>query len=193
MRHLIALSVVAVLAGCAGQPVSSVAPVSSAAASSATAQANKRVIENFYQAFQKLDANTMANSYSADATFSDPVFPDLHGQQVGDMWRMLGARAQNFSVVFDDVRADEQSGDAHWVATYTFSQTGRTVVNDVHSHFTFRDGKIATQHDRFDLWHWSIQALGVKGRLLGWTPLVRNKIQHQAGKALKDYQHEHGH
>ncbi len=187
MRHIYAFAIVGLLAGCAGQPLTY------SATTSTTAQANKRLIENFYHAFQQRDAETMANSYAPNASFSDPVFTDLHGQQVGDMWRMLAGRAQNFSMVYDGINADEQTGEAHWTATYTFSQTGRTVVNDIHSRFTFENGKIATQHDSFDLWHWTIQALGVKGRVLGWTPFVKHKIQHQAGKALQDYQLEHGH
>ena len=100
------------------------------------------------------------------------------------MWRMLAARAKDFSLVFDGIEADEQTGKVHWVATYTFSQTGRTVVNDIHASFIFRDGKIARHIDRFDIWRWSRQALGLKGLLLGWTPLVRSAMQTQAAKGL---------
>jgi hypothetical protein len=100
------------------------------------------------------------------------------------MWRMLTNRAQNFSLTFDGIEADDKSGRAHWVATYTFSQTGRTIVNDIHASFVFRDGKIWRHVDRFDLWRWARQALGAKGWLLGWTPLVRNAIQAQAAKGL---------
>ena len=48
-------------------------------------------------------------------------------------------------------------------------------------------GKIVRQEDKFSLWRWSSQALGTKGSLLGWTPLVRNKIRAQAAAALCDY------
>lgn len=150
-------------------------------------QVNSALISRFYEAFQRLDAEAMADCYSDDVLFSDPVFGTLRGQQARDMWRMLTARAQNFSVVFDQVRADDQSGSAHWVATYLFSQTGRTVVNDIQARFVFRDGKIIEHHDRFDLWRWSRQALGTKGLLLGWTPLVQNAIRTQAHKGLKAF------
>jgi len=153
-----------------------------------SAQQNQQLIEKFYQAFQQRNAEVMAASYTDDAQFSDAAFIGLRGQQVGDMWRMLTEKAQNFSLVFDGVQADDHSGEAHWVATYTFSQTGNTVVNDIHARFTFRDGKIATHTDTFDLWRWSSQALGLKGRLLGWTPLVQNAIRKQAAKGLADYQ-----
>jgi ketosteroid isomerase-like protein len=138
----------------------------------------------FYAAFQRLDAESMAACYTPDVRFSDPVFPALQGAEAADMWRMLATRAQNFSLTFDGITADEHSGRAHWIATYTFSQTGRTIVNDIHASFEFRDGKIVRHTDRFDLWRWSRQALGIKGWLLGWTPIVRNAVQTQAAKGL---------
>jgi ketosteroid isomerase-like protein len=145
---------------------------------------NAELIRTFYQAFQKLDAETMARCYAADVVFGDPVFPALHGQEASDMWRMLSSKAQNFSLLFDGVHADHRQGEARWVATYTFSQTGNTVVNDIHASFEFRDGKIVRHTDRFDLWKWARQALGLKGLLLGWSPIVRNAIQAQAAKGL---------
>lgn len=150
--------------------------------------ANSAVITEFYQAFNRLDAEAMSACYTEDVVFSDPVFGELRGRQAGDMWRMLTSRAKEFSVTFDNVRADERTGGAHWVATYLFSQTGNTVVNDIQARFVFRDGKICEHHDHFDLWRWSRQALGTKGLLLGWTPLVQNAIRAQAQKGLKAFQ-----
>lgn len=150
-------------------------------------QANSALITRFYEAFAQLDAEAMTACYTDDVLFSDPAFGELRGAQVGDMWRMLTSRAKNFSVVFDQVRADDQTGSAHWVATYLFSQTGRTVVNDIQARFVFRDGKIYEHRDHFDMWRWSRQALGVKGLVLGWTPLVRNAVRAQALKGLKTF------
>ncbi|POP70847.1 nuclear transport factor 2 family protein [Pseudomonas syringae] len=150
-------------------------------------QANSALITRFYEAFAQLDAEAMSACYTDDVLFSDPAFGELRGAQVGDMWRMLTARAKDFSVVFDQVRADDQTGSAHWVATYLFSQTGRTVVNDIQARFVFRDGKICEHRDHFDMWRWSRQALGLKGLLLGWTPLVRNAVRAQALKGLKTF------
>ncbi|MNT52548.1 hypothetical protein D3C72_1895800 [compost metagenome] len=104
------------------------------------------------------------------------------------MWRMLTTRAKDFSLTFDTVRADERTGSAHWVATYLFSQTGRTVINDIQARFVFRDGKICEHHDSFDLWGWSRQALGFKGLVLGWTPWVADKVRAQATKGLRAFQ-----
>jgi hypothetical protein len=49
------------------------------------------------------------------------------------------------------------------------------------------NGRIVRQVDRFNLWRWSGQALGASGWLLGWTPLVRNKIRTQAARSLREY------
>ena len=149
---------------------------------------NSALITRFYEAFQRLDAEGMAACYTEDVLFSDPVFGPLRGRQAGDMWRMLTLRAKDFSLTFDGVRADERTGAAHWVATYLFSQTGRTVVNDIQARFVIRDGKICEHHDQFDLWRWSRQALGAKGVLLGWSPLVQKAIRAQAHKGLSAFQ-----
>jgi ketosteroid isomerase-like protein len=148
---------------------------------------NASLIEEFYSAFQQLDAERMAQCYADDVRFSDPAFPDLRGREASDMWRMLASRARDFSLRFDSVQADDSRGSAHWVATYTFTQTGRTVVNDIQASFEFKDGKIVRHTDRFDMWTWSRQALGIKGWLLGWTPLVRKAVQAQAAKGLAHF------
>lgn len=148
------------------------------------AHANAELISHFYQAFQRLDAEAMAACYADDVQFSDPVFTDLRGREASDMWRMLAARAQNFSLTFDNVQADDEQGSAQWVATYLFSQTGNTVVNRIQANFRFRDGKIVEHHDHFDLWRWARQALGTKGLLLGWAPPVQGAIRQQAARGL---------
>ncbi len=150
-------------------------------------EANAALITRFYEAFQRLDGEAMSACYSDDAVFSDPAFGELRGDEIGDMWRMLTERAQDFSVVFDDVHAGGDAGSANWVASYVFTQSGRKVVNRVQSRFRFRDGRIVEQRDTFDLWKWTRQALGIKGVLLGWTPFVAGAIRRQARKGLDAY------
>lgn len=150
--------------------------------------AHTALITRFYEAFQRLDAEAMAACYTEDVVFSDPAFGELRGRDAGDMWRMLTTRAKDFSLTFDHVRSDDNTGSAHWVATYLFSATGNTVVNDIGARFVFRDGKICEHHDHFDLWRWSRQALGFKGWLLGWSPALKNAVRAQARKGLQAFQ-----
>jgi ketosteroid isomerase-like protein len=148
------------------------------------ANANRQLIEKFYACFAARDGAGMAACYAPDATFSDPAFPDLKGREVGMMWTMLTSRAADLSLKLDDVGADGSGGNARWTARYTFTATGRPVTNVVTSVFTFAGGKIATEVDHFDFWKWSRQALGPAGALLGWTPLLRKKVQRTARQNL---------
>ena len=154
---------------------------------------NTELIERFYTAFQQRNAETMVACYADDVVFSDPVFGELHGEEARDMWRMLVAGAQDFSLTFDNIAADEHTGHVHWEAGYLFSQTGRPVVNRIDAQFVFRDGLIVEHRDSFDLWLWMRQAMGVRGTLLGWSPLVQRMLKAQARRGLASYRKHHGH
>lgn len=141
------------------------------------------LIQSFYAAFAERDAQRMAACYAPDVAFSDPVFPELHGDQAGAMWAMLCAAGKDLQIRLERAQADDRAGSATWHADYTFS-TGRTVHNVVDAQFTFRDGLIATHADRFDFWRWSRMALGPTGLFLGWTPMLRRKVQQRAAAQL---------
>ena len=149
---------------------------------------NAQLLTGFYEAFQRQDGAAMAACYHPDAHFTDPVFPDLRGSSPGDMWRMLCGQAKDLRIEFSGIEADGATGKAHWEAWYTFSVTGRQVHNIIDATFTFQDGQILRHVDHFDFWRWSRLALGAPGLLLGWTPLVRNKVQGQAAKGLAKFQ-----
>lgn len=145
---------------------------------------NAELITRFYEAFQRRDAAAMAACYHPDVEFTDEVFVDLRGERAGGMWAMLCERGKDLRIEFRDVKADDTTGSAHWDAWYTFSATGRSVVNHVDASFEFRDGTIVRHRDRFDFHAWAGQALGVPGKLLGWTGFLRNKVQRQGAKGL---------
>lgn len=149
---------------------------------------NAQLIEKFYTAFQKRDAETMASCYHADVQFSDPVFADLRGPRAGAMWKMLCERGTTLQIEFSDVWADDKTGRAHWDARYDFSATGRKVFNRIDARFEFADGKIIRHTDAFDLWKWAGMALGPKGKLLGWLPPVQNAIRKKAMHGLDEFE-----
>lgn len=93
----------------------------------------------------------------------------------------------NLKITYDNVKADENTGSAHWIAEYTYGQTGRKVVNKISARFEFRNGKIIKHTDHFNLWRWTQQAIGWKGYLLGWTPYIQSKIRQQTNQLLKAY------
>jgi len=153
--------------------------------------ANATLIRNFYAALGQADAAAMGACYADNARFSDPVFRDLDAAGVRAMWAMLCARATDLEVSVSGVEADERSGSARWIATYTFSRTGRRVRNVIDARFEIRAGKIVRHTDRFDLWRWAGMALGVKGKLLGWLPAVQNAIRREAAQGLAAYRRQH--
>lgn len=152
---------------------------------------NAELIERFYAAFKRRDGVAMAACYTPDASFRDPVFA-VEGDDIGAMWTMLCERGRDLTLDWSDVRADDTEGTAHWEPRYTFLVTGRRVYNRIESRFTFRDGRIATHVDRFDLWRWSRMALGTKALLLGWTPFVRNAIRSEARRSLDGWKARRG-
>ncbi|MEZ4904455.1 MAG: nuclear transport factor 2 family protein [Spirosomataceae bacterium] len=130
---------------------------------------NKALIERFYTAFQQKDARTMQECYHPEVRFSDPAFPKLKGAEAGLMWEMLLSRSKDLSITFGNVQADETRGSCDWEATYTFTSTGRLVHNVIHAEFLFRDGLIARHDDTFSFYQWASQALGIMGKLMGWS------------------------
>jgi SnoaL-like domain len=83
------------------------------------------LIERFYDAFGRRDGTAMAACYAPNAHFSDPVFTDLRGPEVGAMWRMLTERGADLRIELLEHEEQADRGTARWRAHYTFSQTGR--------------------------------------------------------------------
>lgn len=148
------------------------------------AEGNAAVIDRFYEAFARRDGEAMAACYAPGARFDDPAFPGLRDDEPGLMWRMLTARGGDLEVQLLEREADGDTGSAHWVADYTFTQTGRRVHNDVRAHFRFAGGLIAEHRDEFGFHAWARQALGPPGLLLGWAPPMRAAVQKKARTQL---------
>ena len=145
---------------------------------------NEALVREFYAAFARGDAEAMARCYHPEVLFSDAVFPKLRGAEAGDMWRMLLARATDLEVSLDEVAADDDGARARWTARYTFSRTGRKVVNRVAALFAFRGGLIVRHYDGFSFWRWASQALGPLGAALGWFAPLKWKVRRQAAEGL---------
>ncbi len=148
---------------------------------------SRALLDRFYTAFAARDGATMAACYHPQAQFSDPAFPDLKGADPGRMWQMLTERGKDLVVEYKIESATESEGRVHWEARYTFSATGRKVHNVITGEFEFKDGLIYRHRDNFDFWRWSRQALGPMGLLLGWSPMLRKKVQGKAAQGLAAY------
>ena len=126
-------------------------------------------------------------AYASDAIFYDPVFEQLNARELKAMWHMLCTQAKEFSLSHRDVIADVDYGSCNWTAHYTFSATGRKVVNHIHAHFHFYEGKIKEHQDNFSFYKWSHQALGLSGLLLGWSSVLQRKVHKEARTKLEKF------
>jgi hypothetical protein len=145
------------------------------------------VAERFYEAFMVRDFYTMGLLYANHAAFSDPVFPRLTAQGARLMWQMLLTEAEDLDISVKIIEDTADRAKVDWTARYTFVPTRRVVVNRVHTEMRIVAGKIVQQVDQFSLWRWAGQALGWKGWLLGFTPMVRDRIRGQAARSLKEF------
>lgn len=153
-------------------------------------EANRETIERFYEAFGQCNGAAMTACYATDAHFFDPAFGDLHGPDIGSMWRMLTSRATDLKIELHEHEADEETGSAHWIARYTFS-TGRPVVNDIQAKFRFSgDGLIVDHVDDFDFRTWAKQALGPSGHLVALVPPLRRKARAKALDQLEQFKRD---
>ena len=149
--------------------------------------ANEELMIRFYSAFQRRDYHAMQACYGDQVIFYDPVFEDLLDDEVKIMWEMLCERVTDLSIEFKNVQADDEYGTCDWKASYTFTKTGRKVINNVRAHMRFKDGTIIEHTDQFKLSSWCKQALGWSGSLFGSMSWLQRKVRRSAQKNLYDY------
>lgn len=150
---------------------------------------SKKLLEDFYKAFQAADAEKMASLYHDDITFEDPAFGVLQGERARNMWRMLMARSDgNTNITFNVLKSDASGGEVKWEAKYKFGATGRQVHNKIHARIKIKDGKIFDHRDKFDFWKWSRMAMGGAGIFLGWTGFFKKRVRGAVHKALDKYE-----
>jgi len=148
----------------------------------------EQLISDFYRAFAQMDHQAMAACYHEDVIFSDPAFGELRSNRAAAMWQMLLSNEDTqLKVSADNIEADANQGSADWTASYLYGPDQRQVVNHVHARFQLRDGTIIRHEDLLSLWRCSRQALGLTGLFLGWTPMLRNKVQKMTNSRLDKF------
>ena len=148
-----------------------------------------KIITDFYNAFNNLDAEAMCSFYHEDIVFEDPAFGVLKGERAKAMWKMLctSQKGKNFKVISSDIIENENEGSAHWEAFYMFSKTGRKVHNKIDAKFEIKDGLIIKHIDTFNLHKWANQAIGIKGMLFGGMGFFKTKLQKQTSHLLDKF------
>ncbi len=148
---------------------------------------NAELIQRFYTAFKNKDYITMQRCYTDNASFTDEAFVNLNAAEVRAMWEMLIKSGKDLTLEYSNIQANDTTGSAMWVATYTFSRTGNKVVNHIQAEFAFSENKIVSHRDHFNFYKWSRQALGLTGWMLGWTSPLQKKVQQTARKSLQAF------
>ena len=150
---------------------------------------SKEIVTSFYDAFKKLDADTMEKYYHELAYFSDPVFRDLTAEETMTMWRMLFERSKgNLDVHYHSVEElEDDKVTLIWEAKYAYGKGRRPVHNIIRATMTLEDDLIILHEDSFDFWKWTRMALGSVGTVLGWSPYLRGVVRNQARSALMSY------
>jgi hypothetical protein len=148
---------------------------------------DRALLEKFYTGLEQDDHQAMADCYHDAATFKDIAF-DLRGKKkIHAMWHMISE--SDLCATHRVESCGQQNAVVHWVADYTFKDTGRKVHNELRSHFRLKDGLIVEQRDDSDAWRWCLQALGpIKGPLAWLVPALR---QRTAARKLADFISRH--
>jgi ketosteroid isomerase-like protein len=130
-----------------------------ARAALAPAQADA-FVHDFYAAYNAAGAASLADFYTADATFTDPTFGlDLKGR--GQIGKLLVAVLAKYQSLEFEISHTLRAGDELVVEGTMVGQlkAGTVRVRFV-SVFHFTDGKISGQRDLFDVLHFYEQ-LGI--------------------------------
>ena len=137
--------------------------------------ANAALLTRLFTALDLHDHVAMAACYHPKARFHDIAF-DLEGRAVGDMWRMICSG--DIRVEIEHVEADDRSGLARIVDSYSFGRRKKPVVNRIESRFQFRNGRIVRQDDECDPRAWAEQSLGTGplGALAGRSRRLRSAL-----------------
>lgn len=147
------------------------------------------VAAKFYKSFAERNIDGMLSCYADNVTFEDPAFGKLEGIHAHNMWRMLLEQGDaGLQITNSTPETIGKNTVTKWEAKYKFSKTGRQVHNKITATMTIENGKIVNHKDVFGIWKWSRMALGLTGTLLGFTPIVKNKIRSQALKALQKFE-----
>ena len=153
-----------------------------------TMKPTEQVAITYFEGFKNKNPEQMNALYKPDVQgiFNDPVFQNLNTHEVQSMWSMLLRASKDLTSTYKIVEITDTSATVDWEAHYTYSATGRKVVNNVRSVMQIENGLIVKQNDTFDLGKWTGQALPpVVAQLFAWFPDLT--IRKLARKTLNGY------
>ena len=157
-----------------------------------TGEANRAMLQRFFECFAKRDAMGMRACLHPDVEFQDIGF-DLRGDEVGAMWSMITTpkhpdQVQHpIQVQLHSSTVTGSTGEAHWSCQYLLipdkGGAPLPIENTTTSKFEFVDGLIRRQHDDCDFWKWFRQ---VKkefwiGDIMSWIDQLEDWLEKATG------------
>ncbi len=150
------------------------------------------LVQRYFTAFAALDAAAMNDCLHPEISYTDPLFPNLRRQQVAAMWRMrlavMALHRKDMSLSWTVVFCEERKAQVFWEANSRHAG-GRRIRHKALATLAFWDGRIVRHVDGYNFWHWSRQALGITGALLGWHKGYRLAVQAAALRQLTSFMH----
>ncbi|MCL4748137.1 MAG: nuclear transport factor 2 family protein, partial [Burkholderiaceae bacterium] len=122
---------------------------------------SEALVRRYFDALARLDGEAMTRCLHPMVSYSDPVFADLRGDDVGWRWRLMARGAADMHLAYDIVWGDAHKAQVQWLARYRFAGSHRQVSNQVCTTLTFWDGTIVRQIDEYDFPRWSRSSAGV--------------------------------
>lgn len=117
----------------------------------------------FYAAFAARDSATMSSLYAPNVRFHDPLFGNLHGNQVMAMWNAISPAANPYHVKPSAASNPKDLGGGRYQVHVTWEANygiyGRAIHNHSETTLVIENGKIVEQRDAWDLHAWAAQAL----------------------------------
>lgn len=168
------------------------AAMTAAKAASPELAAAAALVARFFEAWGRLDAESLVACLHPEISFSDPMFPNLRREQVPAMWQMLIAsmalHPADFSLRHDIVFLEERKAQVHWQVRFR-NVAGRRIHHKALATLTFWDDRIVRHVDGYPFYGWARQSLGLSGKLLGWNKSYREAVQSAARKQLAVFMH----
>lgn len=151
--------------------------------------AGLQTVKRFFHAQSLGDWQSMARCYHDQASFCDPLFPDLRSDRIVHRLYMLYSRESqqrirdpqlDFKIIF----ADERKVQVEWVHEY--QQGERTIKNQGLSTLALWDDLIVRHVDEFKFADWAKQSLGIRGLFLGRLESFQRRVQRSARVQLDE-------
>lgn len=149
---------------------------------------NKPIVEEFFNAFSVGQVDKMLKLLDENIIYNDPIFGVLNGEEVRDMWMFKCNYLKDFSLTINAIdELDEEYATCNWTAKFFRNQTGHYLTMNIKSYLKIDNGKITEQSDAYKLSDWLAKVYGLKGRLFGWTGVMKKNEQIKYRGLLEKY------